>query len=297
MKRHLLTSLIFILSIFFTSCESDRRKKVDFDQFGGYWFQGKAEISSFELTQFRYGEARQGEAVMIFVTEDFSKKKQVKLDDPKAAGSDAIKVLKLNKTKDFITGIYPYHMMLSVFTPVFDPQHALKVTATSQEWCGQSFTQMNKSSHQYKGQVFSYFETEGDQSFTSSGFPEDDLWNLIRINPNQIPTGKVTLIPALLNQRLTHETFDAQEAEVSIVGSGENFQELTVAYTHGKRILKIRYYNYFPYEIMGWEETQIFDDGTSQTTRAKRKAMIQTDYWNKNKLGDEGFREELKLQR
>lgn len=290
-------SRLLILSLLMSilACGSKKREEVDFDQFGEYWFQGKAEISSFSLTQYRYGEAREGEAVMIFVTEDLSKKKQVKLDDPKAAGRDAEKVLKLNKTKEFVTGIYPYHMMLSVFTPVFDPQHALKVTASIQEWCGQAFTQLNRGSNKYKGQAFSYFEVEGDQTFSLKGFPEDDLWNLIRINPSQVPTGKVTLIPALLNQRLTHEKFEDQEAEIAITDSGENFQEMTVTYTHGKRVLKVRYYNYFPYEILGWEEIKIFDDGTSETTSAKRKAMIQVDYWTKNKLEDEGLRRALKL--
>lgn len=296
MKTPLSIQVILFLVILLSACGPNQRDDVDFDQWGAYWFQGKAEISSFDLTQYRYGEARKGEAVLVFVTEDFSKRKQVKLDDPEAAGRDAVKVLKLNKTKDFITGIYPYHMMLSVFTPVFDPQHALKATATSQEWCGHTFTQINQSTNQYKGQAFSYFESEADYSFTLKGFPEDDLWNLIRINPSQVPTGTVTLISSLLNQRLTHEKFEDQEAEITREDSGENFQELTVAYAHGKRILKIRYYNYFPYEITGWEETQVFDDGTSQTTSAKRKAMIQSDYWTKNKLGDESLRRQLKLR-
>lgn len=295
MKTPLSKKVLFFLFILAFACGPEQRDEVDFEQFGTYWFQGKAEISSFDLTQYRYGQAREGEAVFIFVTEDFSRKKQVKLDDPEAAGNDAVKVLKLNKTKDFVTGIYPYHMMLSVFTPVYVPESALKLTASSQEWCGQTFTQLNKDARQYKRQSFSYFETEGDQTFSLDAIPEDDLWNLIRINPNQIPLGKVNLIPALLNQRLTHQTFEVQEADISISESGENFQELTVAYTHGKRILKIRYYNYFPYEITGWEETRVFDDGTSETTNATRKAMLRLDYWTKNKLGDESLRKALKL--
>ncbi|MEX2592490.1 MAG: hypothetical protein WD426_06920 [Anditalea sp.] len=286
---------LLVLWTMIASCGPSEREKVDFDQFGDYWFQGKAEINSFDLTQYRYGEAREGEAVMIFVTEDFSKKKQVKLDDQDAAGRDAVKVLKLNKTKDFVTGIYPYHMMLSVFTPVFNSESALKLTASSQEWCGQTFSQFNKRGNQYKGQTFSYFESEGDQTFNLNAVPEDDLWNLIRINPNQIPLGNVDLIPALLNQRLTHRAFEVEEAEISIADSGQNFRELTVAYTHGQRTLKIRFYNYFPYEITGWEEIRVYDDGTSETTSAKRKGMILVDYWTKNKLSDESLRKELKL--
>src|SRR5690606_5336361 len=237
-----------------SACGPEQRDEVDFEQCGTYWFQGKAEISSFDLTQYRYGQAREGEAVLIFVTEDFSQKKQVKLDDPEAAGNDAVKVLKLNKTKNFVTGIYPYHMMLSVFTPVFDPESALKLTASSQEWCGQTFTQLNKDAQQYKEQTFSYFETEGDQTFKLNAMPEADVWNLIRINPKQIPLGNDDMIPGLMYQRLTHQSFEVQQADISITETGDNFQELTVAYAHGKRILKVRFYNYFPYEITGWEK-------------------------------------------
>src|SRR5690606_8447552 len=264
---------IFSLGILLTvlgSCGPDRRKGDDYEQFGSYWFQGTAEISSFDLVQYRYGEPRKGEAVLIFVTEDFSKKKQVKLDDYEAAGEDAVKVIKLNKTKDFLTGIYPYHMMLSVFTPVFNAENALKLTASTQEWCGQAFTQFNNVGPHYKGQVFSYFETEGDKSFNLKAVPEDDLWNLIRIHPSQIPLGEVSLIQSLMSQRLTHRPFEVEEAEISLMDSGQNIQELRVAYVHGRRILKIHFYNFFPYEITGWEETRVFEDGSRETTSATR---------------------------
>ncbi len=39
--------------------------------FKQHWFDGHAEISSYELTQSCYGEQRKGKAVLIFVTEDF----------------------------------------------------------------------------------------------------------------------------------------------------------------------------------------------------------------------------------
>ena len=50
-----------------------------------YWYGGKAELNSYDLKQSRYGQIRNGEAVMVFVTEDFSKSKQVKLDYPNGA--------------------------------------------------------------------------------------------------------------------------------------------------------------------------------------------------------------------
>lgn len=295
LKRVFLFGILLSVSI---SCGPDRRKGVDYEQFGSYWFGGKAEISSFDLVQYRYGEPREGEAVLIFVTEDFSRTKQVKLDDHDAAGDDAVKVIKMNKTKDFLTGIYPYHMMLSVFTPIFDPSSALKLTASTQEWCGQSFTQLNKERMQYKVQAFSYFESEGDRVFNlNHAIPEDDFWNLIRINPNQVPLGEINLIPAILNQRFTHIPLDVEAAEVSMVDLENDGRGLKIEYDHGRRMLTIQFQDDFPYEITGWEEIRMLEDGDKEITTAKRKAVLQVDYWNKNKLGDETFRDALKLKK
>ena len=47
------------------------------EQFKTHWFDGYAEISSYSLDQSRYGEVREGNAVLIYVTEDFLKKEQV----------------------------------------------------------------------------------------------------------------------------------------------------------------------------------------------------------------------------
>src|SRR6185436_8136591 len=104
---------IFILLI--TCCETtpshndDKPGVYDSDQFKSYWYGGKAELNSYKLQQSRYGEIREGKAMLIFVTEDFSRNLQVKLDEPGDV-ADKISVLKMNFTKNFITGVYPYSM-------------------------------------------------------------------------------------------------------------------------------------------------------------------------------------------
>jgi hypothetical protein len=103
--------------------------------FNDYWYQGKAEITAYAVEQERYGEIRKAEQVNIFVTEDFSARKQVKLDDPAAAGADRVPVLKLNTVRRYHTGIYDYSMMQSVFTPVSGDK-TLKTTCSVQDWCG-----------------------------------------------------------------------------------------------------------------------------------------------------------------
>src|SRR5437868_1990091 len=105
------------------------------EEFKSYWYSGKAEISSYKLKQARYGEIHDGSAVMVFVTEDFSKSKQVKLDHPENAGDDKLPVMKLNLVKKFVTGIYPYSMMMSAFSPVDlnNYPHAVKTATSVQE--------------------------------------------------------------------------------------------------------------------------------------------------------------------
>lgn len=283
----------FILLIY--SCAPKSRDGVDLDQFSSYWFQGKAEINVFDLQQSRYGEVREGNAVMIFVTEDFSRRKQVKLDDPSGVGADARKVLKLNMTREFVTGIYPYHTMLSVFTPVNDEINSYKLVSTVTEWCGQAFTQMNWKNSKYQIQSFSYFESEGDQEINIEAQAEDELFNLIRINPDLIPEGDARLIPSLVYQRFAHVEMNDYRAKISKEDVGNNSSELVVDYQSLKRTLKIQYKNFFPYEILSWEEIQTKANGDQEVTKAVRRKLELSDYWNKNEKVFEPLRKDLGL--
>ena len=108
-------------------------------EFNDYWYNGEAEITSYKLEQARYGEMRDGKAVLVFVTEDFLPEVQVKADNYSKANTP---ILKLNATKNFNTGIYPYSIMQSTFYPVANNQHALKISASVQEWCGHVYTNL-----------------------------------------------------------------------------------------------------------------------------------------------------------
>ena len=110
--------------------QNDNTGLYDTEAFKNYWYAGKAEVNAYNLDQSRYGENRDGKAMLIFVTEGFSKSKQVKLDDPEAAGNDKVTVMKLNYTKNFVTGIYPYSMMLSAFTATDRTEVSLKTRFT-----------------------------------------------------------------------------------------------------------------------------------------------------------------------
>jgi hypothetical protein len=270
-------------------------------RFGDFWYQGKAELTSYDLEQARYGEIHPGHAVLIFVTEDFSRSKQVKLDDPAAAGEDAVKVLKLNATRKFNTGIYPYSMMTSVFTPVYrssDPR-TLKVTTTSQEWCGHTFSQINRKNAGYELQAFSYFESEGD---VTRSIPdvllEDEIWTAIRLDPRDLPTGEIEILPGTLIQRLRHAEWSVQTATTTLQAADGKPGLSVYRVEYPGRTLAIEFQDAFPHEIQGWEDTYQsgWGGGAKQlTTRATLKKRIWLDYWSKHGPEDSTYRKQMGL--
>lgn len=295
--------LIFLISAIY-GCNSDGKSETfNSKMFNDYWYQGKAEITSYDLEQARYGEIREGYSVLIFVTEDFSLKKQVKLDDPLGAGDDAVKVLKLNLIKKFNTGIYRYSLMESVFTPVDLMKHpnTLKLSTSSQEWCGNVFMQLNLHGNKYDVKLFSYFESEGDREYTvSKAFLEDEIWTRIRVSPSDLPVGKIKMIPGTLPSRLLHNELRVRQALTSLnaIGGEGGLMSYRVKYQDLGRELVINFKSDFPYEIESWEETYTSGWGKyarKLTTRAKRRKTIITDYWKKNKNLDVTLRKELGL--
>ena len=278
--------------------KTSERSVMNEEQFKDYWYQGKAEITSYKLEQARYGEIHEGHAVTIFVTEDFSKSKQVKLDYPQQAGDDRVPILKLNLVKKFNTGIYPYSLMQSVFTPV-DIQkfpHSLKTTMSSQEWCGHTFTQLNlkKNGYQFSGR--SYFESEGDQDEKlDMAILEDELWTRIRINPGSLPTGEHKLIPASFFTRLLHKDNEPESATLSLTTDG-NEKVYLIEYQDLARTLEIRFQKDFPWQINSWEETTGSVLGNqSMTTKATMMKSMMSPYWNQHNNEHLPLREELLL--
>ena len=272
--------------------------------FAAYWHQGKAEITSYTLEQARYGEVHKGHAVLIYVTEDFSRDKHVKLDRPAAAGDDRVPILKLNFNKKFLTGLYPYSMMTSVFSPVdldAEDPHALKITTSSQEWCGHTFTQLNRKRDGYLVLMLSYFESEGDQTLTlENAISEDELWTTIRLDPSRLPTGPLRLIPGTMVQRLRHLPWGVGSATASLepAAGDAGLMAYTVTYPDLDRTLTIRFRKAFPHEVESWEETYRSGWGAGAarlTTRATRMKRIQSDYWTKNRVVDEALRRQLGL--
>lgn len=264
------------------------------NEFKAYWYNGKAEVTSYQLLQERYGEIRTGTAVNVFVTEEFLKKQQVKANN---SSENNISVLKLNQTKSFNTGIYPYSIMTSTFSPITEREHALKVTNSVQEWCGQVYMQLNNR-NKFEIESHSYFEDEGDQKLSlSKTWLENEIWNLIRINPEELPTGEITIIPSFEYLRLRHKETKAYKASASIK-QGDSISKYTLNYPELERELTLSFHSKFPYEIEKWEEINAANkkDTLRLKTTATKIKRIQSSYWKENRNEFNHLRDSLGLK-
>lgn len=191
--------------------------------FWKHWGDGKAELNGYRLTQPRYGETRQGTAVLIYVTEDFSDRLRVKADPGRHPKEDTYPVLKLNAVRDFQTGVYDYNVMTSTFLRVADGWPVAKVSFSSQEWCGHVWHQLVPRGDRVEGVYHSYFdgEADGEESLErpEGGVLEDALpivlrgWRGAFLAPGESRT--VPFLPSLLHARLNHRPLAWASATVS----------------------------------------------------------------------------------
>lgn len=260
-----------------------------------YWYHSKAEITSFKLQQARYGEIHEGTAVFVYVTEPFSPSNFVKADTP---NKENVSVLKLNQTRKFNTGIYPYSIMTSSFFPFKKGDHSIKVSSTSQEWCGHTYMEVKNPQNGHFGvKVDSYFEGETtEKQKIIQTLMEDDIWTIIRIRETP-PTGKVSMYPSLLSTRLLHIEYKPYTCHLALKSEG-NSNTYTLEYPELNRSLSIEYEQAHPHKIIGWTEKNYSGFGANKkllTTTATRMKSINTDYWNQNSVGDSTFRKALNL--
>lgn len=306
--------LLFSLTTigFTTSCNTEAISNVDVKyaslgvselDFASYWFKGKAELNRYKLYQSRYGETHEGDAVLIFVTENFRTDKQIKFEG-QYPNAPKTSVLKLNALRKFPTGLYDYSIMTSVFTPIEEKEypHTLKVSTSVQDWCGHAYIQLNAGTDKYKVNSHSYFESEADRYFeTKTTVLEDELFTRIRLNPDLLPIGKYKIIPSTIYTRLLHKKITPLKAEAYMETcenkgeyEGENLLVYNLQYTNIDRSVRIVFEKAFPHQIAGWEETFSIK-GKNFTTKAIRSHTIMNDYWNKNDVKDLPLRKELGL--
>ncbi|MCP5048156.1 MAG: hypothetical protein GY940_13375, partial [bacterium] len=234
------------------------------------------------------GEIHGGDAVQVFVTEKMNPDTQVKADHP---GTQDIAILKLNAVRKFFTGIYPYSIMTSIFAPVDVRNYPLplKISSSTQEWCGHVYTQMNLNESEYRVRLHSYFEGEGDRDFkVQKAIPEDAVWTMIRLDPVSLPRGEFLMIPGTVYTRLLHRPVTVQKAVADISLTGEKSLEgnplviYEINLPEEQRTLRIYFEKDFPYRIQKWHDTHrglIGMGAKVLTTIATRTHTIMDPYW------------------
>jgi hypothetical protein len=268
--------------------------------FWDLWKDGQAEVALYDLTQPRYGQARAGQAQLVWVAEPLTRSTRVKPDPGKHPDSDIFYVLKLNHLRKFQTGVYPYSVMTSTFTHV-DPEGSrprgapAKVTFSSQEWCGQVFHQLLFDEQRIRQHSFSYFDGEAEQSselaYPAQALVGDNLLTAARGQLGELVTPgqrrELPYLPTLMEVRLLHRPLAWSRVSVerdskprSVEVPAGRFQVDSYLFTSpGRPDLTVWVEAGGDRRIIGW----IGSDGE----RAVLRSSQRMEYWKLNKNGDE----------
>ncbi|MCA1582725.1 MAG: hypothetical protein LC796_15305 [Acidobacteria bacterium] len=272
------------------------------DAFWKRWGDGKGELAGYDLAFPRYGQARKGVAVTIFVTETFSNSLRVKSDPGKHPASDEFPVMKLNLVEDFQTGIYDYNLLTSAFVALVPVNgrpagSATKVSFSSQEWCGGVFGQLLFDAASARLTTHSYFDGEADQSRAVPA-PADALagdaillWARGFAAPalNAGERHEVPFVRSIETSRLTHRAVETARVTLSraaapsrvTVPAGTFEVERRVAEIAGGPTWKIDVEAAEPHRIIAWE--------TSEGRKASLLASDRLEYWKLHGEGQESF--------
>ncbi len=269
--------------------------------FYAQWADGKAELSSYEVVQPRYGALRPGYGVMIFVTESLHQKTFIKVDSP-TPEADQFYALKLNHILNFTTGIYDYSLMTSVFSQVAGGRHPFelrRISFSAQEWCGQVFDEALFSGGQINGYLSSYFASEGRGAYQleqPEHFASEDHL-LIRIRELQGPfmdlgaMRELEILPSFWQLRQAHQPHATvpgriHKAAAEQVVVGEDTLAAVRWELHiGQRQRTLWTEKAYPHRIVRWTD----DDGG----RGELMRTMRVPYWQLQARADEVYRQEL----
>lgn len=265
---------------------------------------GQAEISSYEVTQPRYGQLRKGHEVFIYVPEPFKMDERIKPDYEGSVKKDnLIHVMKLNRYHTFLTGLYPYHVMTTIQSALypkvdFSAFDVLNMNISAIEWCGNYFAQVipDPAERNAKWEYNSYFEKEGRKSISiplgKDVYFEDNLWIRIRELTGSFmkvgETKSVTIYERLWQNRISHQKLIGNKAILSKKdGKFDGYDAFEWSWELSGRSVTVFTDREYPHYILGWSD--------SLGGKGKRLAYLQTPYWEKNTIKDEVLRAKLKL--
>ena len=217
--------------------------------FSDYWKNGKIETTKYELKE---DSISVGEGTLTFNIDYIEGVNK----------TDSIQVLHSDFTGKIHKENYDYSAMTSTYLPLnltLRP-HAMKVINSVQEPEGNSFLALSQipksyeieSKNTFKEKIKKYFIVERKNL-------EDELWAKIRMNPNDLPTGDIEIIPSFAYWQSVRKSPNIYEAKAELkdyIGTeftGKKLQLYTLDYPDLKRNLSIVFEGDFPFEIVGWK--------------------------------------------
>jgi hypothetical protein len=123
---------------------------------------------------------------------------------------------------------------------------------------------------------------------------EDELWNFIRLDHENLPVGELKVVPGLFYTRLNHVDLKVRSA-IGEKSETDSAYVYNLTFPEQARKLSIQYAKAFPYNILGWTETWQ-ESGKSMETTARLDKILYTDYWTKNKNEFQYLRDSLNLR-
>lgn len=276
--------------------------------FWGWWGDGKAELSSYQTKTQRYGELREGYAVLIFVTEDISRTTRIKVESDAIPPADRAPVMKLNHVVKFPTGIYDYSLLTSTFSsiesefgrPPFEP---LKISFTAQEWCGHVYQKLIPQRDQVQLTLHSYFQSEGDQKrsikLPANAAFEDNLLIWIReLKGEVLSAGQrraLQILPSAWASRSGHQDVEFQagaiikeEGEAVKLNEG-NAPSWRWTWQVGNRTEMYWVEKAYPHRILKWQSS---DGGAGELIKT-----LRLPYWQLHGNADAPYREQLEISK
>ncbi len=256
------------------------------------WSDGQAELSGYTARVNRYGEMRDAELVLVYVTEPMDRATWIKDDD--APPERRVNVLKLNASLKFQTGVYPYSVLTSVFSPVdryrAEPFAPAKISLSVQEWCGHVFYAVWPGEDRFTEQLMSYFASEGERrrevTTPAGALYEDALLIQLRELDGPFAGGRDwsgSLVPSLWSIRRAHvegapvaATITRERATVD----GHPVNRFVLRHAGATRTIEVEADG--AHRVLGWRGS---DGEEARLLRSTRMA-----YWRLNHEGDEAQR-------
>ena len=217
--------------------------------FTDYWKKGKIEITTYELKE---DSILVGEGSLTFsidYVEGVNK-------------TDSIQVLHSDFSGKIHKDNYDYSDMTSTYSPLNQTlrSHATKVINSVQEPAINSFLELSQIPKSYEIESHNTFKEKTKKHFILERKNlEDELWAKIRMNPNDLPTGDIEIIPSFAywqSVRKSPNVYEAKAVLKDYLGTeftGKKLKIYSLGYPDLKRDLSIVFEGDFPFEIVGWK--------------------------------------------